>query len=499
MLRSFLSDKAGNYAITMAVLTIPLLLSMGIGVDYSRYISARSHLQELADGTSLTLAASRETDQKKLQAIAEDFVSSNVGLSKFDSVQVADLKSEDDKIDVALKSRINTYFMGLANIHTLDVNASALAERAVIGSVEVALVLDNTDSMNLDNKIGTLKVAASDLVKKLHENEAADVRIALVPYGEQVNVGTANRKASWLSIPDDYSSSVTTTKEGYWNQPTKKKVPNNCLAWKEAGSQQVEKDGVWVTQTWLRSCSQWEMVNDGPLKWVAPTTTTTTTTYKWNGCVGSRVVSSKLVLNDGSPLVKYPGFLDKNGVQKCLTEIVPLTKDEATIQKAVTGMITSRSGYVPQTFIPGGLMWGINVLSMTEPYDQALDYDDENIEPRKVIVLMTDGLNTRRVNVTGTLNVDYLKGGALIGDTNSANAAQRIATNTDTTTLCTYAKGKKVEIFTVAFRVDDAAAKTMLQGCATDSTHYYDATDSDKLLAAFSGIAQSLSQVRLAR
>jgi hypothetical protein len=39
----------------------------------------------------------------------------------------------------------------------------------------------------------------------------------------------------------------------------------------------------------------------------------------------------------------------------------------------------------------------------------------------------------------------------------------------------------------------------MLQGCATDAEHYYDASDPEALLAAFSGIAQSLSQVRLAR
>ena len=47
--------------------------------------------------------------------------------------------------------------------------------------------------------------------------------------------------------------------------------------------------------------------------------------------------------------------------------------------------------------------------------------------------------------------------------------------------------------------VDDGPAKAMLESCATDASHYYDATDSTKLLAAFSGIAQSLSQVRLAR
>ena len=82
--------------------------------------------------------------------------------------------------------------------------------------------------------------------------------------------------------------------------------------------------------------------------------------------------------------------------------------------------------------------------------------------------------------------------------------------NANAATLCTYAKKQKIEIFSVAFIVanpsasaDDKAkedeAKTLLQGCATDAQHYYDATNSEALAQAFSGIAQSLTNVRLAR
>ena len=507
MLRSFISNRQGNYAITMALLTVPLLLSIGFGVDYSRYLSAQAHLQEIADGTSLALAASREKDRTKLETMAGQFIAGNIHAATFDKIDVTYLKTENDDIDIALKGQIKTYFMGLADIPTVDTTANALAKRAVVGTVEVALVLDNTESMNYDNKIATLKTAATNLVTQLTSNKDADVRISLVPYAEQINVGTANRNASWISVPADYSNSVTTTSTaaGYWNQKTKKAVPNECLVWKEAYTQTVEKDGVMVTTSYPRSCTSWKMVNDGDPVWVPEktTTTTTTTTYTWRGCVGMRVASSKLVLNDGSPSVKYPGLMSKNNAFKCLTEIVPLTKDAATIKTAITGMITSRgspyASYTPNTYIPGGLMWGINVLSASEPFAEAKAYDPENVVPRKVIVLMTDGLNTMRINTTGNVNTDYLKSGSFIGDTNTATAAQRILTNTDTTTLCDYAKTNKIEIFTVAFKVDDTAAKTMLEGCATDKDHYYDASDPDKLLAAFSGIAQSLSQIRLAR
>lgn len=507
MLKRFISDRSGNYAILTGMAALPLMLSVGFGVDYSRLVSARSHLQELADAAALAMVISGEKDKEKLTVLATDFIEANKHLKRIETVTIASLEPTDTDVDISLTSKIPTYFMGLASINDMDVSANALAMRAVTGSVEVALVLDNTDSMNFDGKIGTLKTAAGNLVTQLTSNKDADVRIGLVPYAEQINVGTANRNASWISVPADYSDSVTTTTTtaGYWNQKTKKAVPNECLVWKEAGSSTTLKDGVPVTTTWERSCTSWKMVNDGAPVWVPEktTTSTTTTTYTWRGCVGMRVSGGKLVLNDGSPSVKYPGLMSKNTAFKCLTEIVPLTNNAKTIKTAITGMITSRgspyASYAPNTYIPGGMMWGINLLSNSEPFSEGLPYDPANEKPRKVIVLMTDGLNTMRTLLTGNVNTDYLKSGSFIGDTASANATQQTQTNTDTTTLCTYAKAQKIEIFTVAFKVDDGAAKTMLQGCATDLAHYYDASDESKLLAAFSGIAQSLTQVRLAR
>ena len=507
MFRTFGRNSSGSFATMAGLLALPVVLSIGLSIDYSRYVSGTSHLQELADIASLTLAGTKEQDEAKLRTMAEDFLSANMGSTKFSAVEILSLVSSNNQVDIGLKATIPTYFMGLANVESVDLHASALAERAVTGSVEVALVLDNTESMNYDSKIATLKTAAGNLVTQLHSNSGASVRIALVPYAEQINVGLANRNASWISVPADYSNSVTstTTAAGYWNQKTKKAVPNECLTWKEAYSQTVEKDGVPVTTNYARSCTAWKMVNDGDPVWVPEktTTTTTTTTYTWYGCVGMRVASSKLVLSDDTPSVRYPGLLGKNKAFKCVTEIVPLTTNAQTIKTAITGMITSRGSpyatYTPNTYIPGGLMWGINVLSKAAPYTDGLAYDPVNDKPRKVIVLMTDGLNTMKANTTGLVNTDYLKSGTFIGDTATATKEERPAINTDTTTLCTYAKTNKIEIFTVAFKVDDTAAKTMLEGCASGADHYYDATDSAKLISAFSGIAQSLSEVRLAR
>jgi hypothetical protein len=50
--------------------------------------------------------------------------------------------------------------------------------------------------MNDNNKIGTLKAAAKDLVTNLFSDSDGGVRVGLVPYADNINVGVANRNAS---------------------------------------------------------------------------------------------------------------------------------------------------------------------------------------------------------------------------------------------------------------------------------------------------------------
>jgi hypothetical protein len=159
-------------------------------------------------------------------------------------------------------------------------------------------------------------------------------------------------------------------------------------------------------------------------------------------------------------------------------------------------MTTSSPGYNADTYIPAGLIWGVNMLSPDAPLTDGAAYDPKNQDPRKVIVLMTDGLNSRTVVRNGANKGGY-QNIPTVGKALDADKSAQV--NSDTETVCNYAKSKNVEIFSIAFMVDDGAAKTMLQNCATDAQHYYDATDSAAMLAAFQDIGQSLTNVRLAR
>jgi hypothetical protein len=489
MIRAFLTHRGGAYSVIMGFLAIPLLLSVGLGVDYARCLRAEAHLQRLADAASLAMAASRAPDDASLRKIGNDFIAGNYDPDEVDNVQVASLNGTTERVDLTLKGSIPTTFMALGRIDRLDVRANSLAIRAVSGSVEVALALDNTASMNDFDKIGTLKAAATSLVTNLFSDSDGGVRVGLVPYADNINVGAANRNASWLSIPSEYTTAATEKV----CRPSTYETVTSCKTYEKVSCTRTV-DGVVKPATCNGQCLAY---NDPVTREVTHCSGgAAAASYTWKGCTGSRLSGTALVLNDLSPSIRYPGFLDRDGNKSCLSEITPLTDDQDRIQNAIAGMTTSSPGYTANTYIPAGLIWGINMLSPTAPLTDGAPYDPKNLNPRKVIVLMTDGLNSRKVVRSGSNKGGY-QNIPIVGDAPDPDQAAQV--NEDTETVCNYAKSKNIEIFSIAFMVDDGDAKTMLQGCATDAQHYYDAANSEALAQAFSGIAQSLTNVRLAR
>lgn len=488
----FWRSKAGNFATMMAVALIPLLLSAGMAVDYSRYMSAKGHLQSLADAAALSAAAAGLKDEPSILEQADAYIQGNYKPDTIASVSIEKVNLKGDTYEVDLDGNLKTTFLGIANIFSLDVKASALAVRGFTGSIEVALVLDNTTSMAEKDargvaRIDALKSAAGRLVSTLHEDKKASVRIAVVPYANYVNVGTWNRNASWVAVGDDYS--VISPPPDDCGVP-KTVTRNKCVAWGAGKTCSRVRDGI-VEYYTCRDCT----------KTVRETVTRTQSCkprvdrYQWFGCVGTRVLGD-LRLSDASPSVPYPGFLEKK--QLCPVPLTPLTADEGPVQSAIGQMQAGIKNQVLDTYIPAGLVWGLNVLSPTRPFEEGKPYDPDNKDPRKVLVLMTDGENTMRYTMPEGKHEEMTRTGQS-GNKIVYSPGQAKKVRADTLALCDNIKARGTEVFSVAFSVDSADSKALLQACASDKDHYFDAGDSAALAAAFSEIAENLKMVRLAR
>lgn len=266
--------------------------------------------------------------------------------------------------------------------------------------------------------------------------------------------------ASWLTRSDNYSVS------------TPYSVPESCTTKKDLISQTCTtvpkvtySDGVAVNGTTQQCTNQ---VYGPPYQACTPARSgVSTTNYTWSGCVGSRPQPSNLT--DSNPAIPYPALYNTSCGS---TSIVPLSSDFAALKIKIMGLTPAG-----ETYTPAGLVWGLNVLSPGVPFDEAKPFDPDRRKPRKAMVFMTDGVNTKSMpSATATTHT-----GSSRADADKA-----------TSDLCITIKAKGIEIYCIALMVDDTNAQKMLRDCASDPAHYFDATDTAALQEAFQLIAKSL-------
>lgn len=214
--RSFLRDQSGGILVTAALSMLPITLLMFAALEFHNFTRHRSHLQDALDAAALAVAqAPVNATQAQLRTLYTDVLKAHLdlqpGLLTLEEAApdpVTGLGGKPELIlangrvtanaTVAISPIVASFFMNG------DVKVSGRSEvlREVRG-VEVALVLDNTGSMLTNNRIGITKTAASNFVDILAEaagrsSTPSAVRIGLVPFAATVNVGSANRNATWL-------------------------------------------------------------------------------------------------------------------------------------------------------------------------------------------------------------------------------------------------------------------------------------------------------------
>jgi len=454
-LRQFAARQDGGIAIAFGLSLIMLCLAVGLAMDYSRGYSVEVALQSDLDA-ALLRAASELENPDAIQAAAQTFFNENwTAKHSASSVVLTVAKTSDSRVVGTATVAVPTTLMKLGGFETINLTATSEVEVAG-GNVELAMVLDTTASME-GAKLQALKVAAKSLIETAYEEPDADqhVKVAIVPFGQYVNVGIGNRNEPWMSVDADHSEPRQTCGDQYTVTGT-----SNCRMETFTGS----RDGIPYTYdadvcdyTYsppVYQCTDWT-------EW-----------FTWNGCAGSR--NSPLDTKDEDYSTPIPGVMNAG----CGSPITTLTNDKTILEQNIDALTASGD-----TYIPTGLMWGWSALSSIPPFNDGVAYgvkvDGKPVH--KVMVLMTDGFNT--------LSPTYPQ----------HDGGDRTQANTLTSELCANIKAKDVTIYTVAFEVADNAIKDILQGCATGPSRFFDASDAEELTAAFRNIARDFSPLRIAR
>lgn len=204
MIDPFLKNERGNIAMMFAIALFVMVGGAGLAIDYQRAASIHADLQQSADAAVIAAVRISMNDPSltpaQVEAKAKAFFEGNrrtkslVSTSNFSVARVP----SSDMFRLSFDVDIGTT---LARAIGIDKVSPKIVSEATLGKppyLEIAMVLDNTGSMNDFNKLADLKTAATNLVTSLHGHPDADIRIGLVPFAQYVNVGAGYAGASWL-------------------------------------------------------------------------------------------------------------------------------------------------------------------------------------------------------------------------------------------------------------------------------------------------------------
>ncbi len=491
--KSFFRDIRGNAATFFAFAAFPTIIMVGGVMDYTVVLKEKAKVQGSLDNSLLGATAHVLNEdmskfqgkvlqerlkeyQEKIGYYVKYWMKANYPQASFNAkdedakVRITDLKikvGDDGKVDAWVDAKVRTTVLGMIGIREFDVKThSQVIKKQKVEqlNLEVALVLDVTGSMS-GSKLSELKRSSKSFLKTLYDKKreldrkaaenaaklkkrglhpqdaSTSIKIGIVPFAQYVNVGKQYRNASWINVPRDR---VVRYRRYRWRYRCRR-YTRRYSCW--GGWGDYARHCGWhysCTGGWYRAGRYWQ---------------TYYRYYIWRGCVGSRNYPKNLS-DDGYAANKVPGIQDYSRYGRynyCTSATVkPLTELTSsgymTLRRKIDSLHASGN-----TYIPAGLAWGMRVLSPQQPFTGGATYAQAKKKNlRKVIVLMTDGENTKSPSYPDHDNYNH-------------GVADRI-----TTEMCNKIKEvdpatgmRKAEIITVAFDVTDPGIKNILRNCST--------------------------------
>ena len=422
LLKRFWRNRDGGVGPVLALSALPLFGVVGAAIDYGRVATVRTEMQNSLDATALMLSKEAQgMSGADIGTKASAYFNALFTNPQATNIQITEEFGSPQEGNFSLKIRgsatVNTLFARLFGQSAITFSASTEVLWG-IKKLNLALVLDNTGSMAQNQKMTNLKAAAHNLLTTLKNaaKQPGDVKVAIVPFATDVNVGTSNVNASWIDWTDWEAANGTCSNNTYTSKST------------------CESHG----KTWTPKAHS-----------------------QWNGCVNDRDHNNDV--SNTVPVAGSPATLFRaHQASACPASMMPLSEDWTALNNKVDAMTPTGN-----TNVTIGMAWGFQLLSPVAPFNAPAPAPDLD----KVIVILTDGTNTQ----------------------NRWSSTESVI-DARTSKVCDNIKAANIRVYTV--RVLDGNA-TLLQGCASKPSMYYDVSQAVQLNGVFGSIAQNLANLRI--
>jgi Flp pilus assembly protein TadG len=524
---SYLRHTTGAIALLFALMAPVVIGSVGMALDMAQAYLVQQRLSQALDAAALAAAAS-SGDEDVITQKVKDFFDVNYPEERLGLTFVPEVVVDGDEVTVTGHAQYNTWFLKLLGIETVDLFAKSIVQREVQG-LEVALVLDNTGSMDSEDEdnnpsttniteadnIYALKVAATNFINIMFSNTSNPnfVRIGMVPYSNTVNVGRyglgQNPDGSaygdaFVTLPSGISYTTNrSSSSGWYGCVVEHKATNyNAAATHVSGSSgQLWRTGSgsgcnsatncrghgWAPNSTTNDPYDYDVLDtyEGPWdiymfgKIISNNQQCTGTGYSSSRCSNCTGSSSRC-----ASTYCYCGYSTPN--TGCpYASVVPISSDQEFLLEQVEPDDDNLMRPDGNTLGNIGLAWGGRLISPEPPFEEGNPWDSDYW--KKAVVLMTDGDNTEN----GTYSSYWFT---------SKSGMTEAKLDTRLAETCEALKEKGVLIYTVVFSDNGAvslATQNLYQACATTEDQYLLATDQEALIDAFEQIARELSNLHI--
>jgi len=429
LVSDFSTSNHGNIAILFGIAAIPIVCFVGAAVDYTRANKARSSMQAALDSTALMLAKDLSSNtitasdiNTKAQAYFKALYNNVEAKAVTVSATYTAPTSSGSNIVVNGAGNVDTTFMKIVGFPKIDFNTSSTS---VWGNVKmrVAIALDVTGSMDDDGKMTAMKPAAKALIDQIAAlaKNPGDVYVSIIPFAKDVNVGASNYNQSWINWTE-------------WDADTNNQTCTGILI--------------------FRTCT--------------PKAHST-----WNGCVTDR--DQDYDTKNTTPTSDNTKFYAEQ-YNACPAQLLPLTTDFASAKSKIDSL-ASNGG----TNQPIGIAWAWQSLTQGAPLNAPAE--DPSVTTNKVLIVMSDGLNTQdRWPAYGNGVTQY---------NGSIDARQSIQ--------CANIKAAGVTVYSMQINTRGDPTSAVLKNCASSNDKFVMVTSSTQIMTAFTAIGSSLSKLRVAK
>jgi len=341
----------------LALAMIPILGAISAAVDYSRANLERSAMQAALDSTALMLAKEAQAlspadVDAKAKAYFNSIFSGNQATNVTVTSTLANPEPGSFVLHVKSSADVPTSFSKALGKSEISISASAEAVWG-IKKLNLALALDNTGSMASSGKMDALKTAAHNLLTTLQNaaQNAGDIKVSIVPFATDVNVGAGNVNADWIHWSEWEAVNGTCSNSYYKKQSS---CTSNGHTWTAADHS------------------------------------------TWNGCIYDRDQNND-VLNTATVSGTPAAMFRAHQASSCPAELMPLSEDWTALNGRIDAMAPAGN-----TNVTIGMALAWQTLTAAAPYNAP----PKAQELEKVIVLLTDGQNTQNRWTTSTSSID---------------------------------------------------------------------------------------------